>query len=718
MGSSASPKNYLVYPACILVGAFTVYTLVNSQITLFPDQYPLIIGVLALAYLLYRSLDTKVVGSASSMAAVLSIYTITAIVAFLPTIHTVFRSDDWIILSLFNNLEGMTLASAKDIALFEMFGDIRFQPIAHFLLYARHLIFGSNMLAYHLLNITLHVLTGVAVFKVLSALTRDSKLSFILGLIFITLPSQFDTITWTYHIYIIVSTLFVLLSVCLALKYAGSPKKVFLFTALLLALVSMLLYEPAILGPASLLLIVSGLYLSGSGSITRRDLILTISSVIGVYAFYLALTAYGLSLTRQNHSVSPSDLATLGNMAKAFMVTARNIWESTFIKNIGIPPNVEITDIVYLLTPKGLYTALPALGKIALGLFILSLFRPGRSDRHIAIALGVFAISYIYIISLGRVLTNSVMYVPSQPRYQYFPNALLLITAGIFLWRKFQDKGLRPLISVVIFAMLLWNLQNVVHANNLVAAATRPLDYHYYNIKGFFKSHPSARLLMTFTPETDRKFYLGFDIALDILFKDRLTKFSQKATHIYDGETFTVNRRYGADDFGDDLKDFTVEWLYFRRKNTVQTNPVRIIGPDRTYPKISITPDGLLLVEMLVAGTSTVHTFSQSYPPPKPDSTSPVHVLHMIVEKDDNVLCLAYNGLLMGKMELKTAYRQWNGDGLGLYGEYFSGSGEPINITNLNFMPETAKYGCKDRKKGAIIAQSYPTSKKTDDEIQ
>jgi hypothetical protein len=58
-------------------------------------------------------------------------------------------------------------------------------------------------------------------------------------------------------------------------------------------------------------------------------------------------------------------------------------------------------------------------------------------------------------------------------------------------------------------------------------------------------------------------------------------------------------------------------------------------------------------------------------------------------------------------MELKTAYRQWNGDYLGLYGEYFSGSAEPVGITDLKPLPETTKYECKDCQRGAVIAPEH-----------
>jgi hypothetical protein len=715
MRSSEISRNYPVYSACILIGAFTLYTLVSSKTFILTHQYPLIFGVVALAYLFYRSIDDDGAGSTPSMAAILSLYSITAIVAFHPTVDTIFRSDDWIILSLFESIEGLTLASAKNIALFEMFGDIRFQPLAHFALFARHQLFGNNIALYHLLNIALHVLTGVSVFMLLSSLTRDSKLSFIGGLIFITLPSQFDTIIWTYHIYIIASTLAVLLALYLTVEYTRTKSLGQLAGALLLSLTSMLFYEPAIAAPAALLLIISGMYITGEANITRRDLAITVSAVAVVYAFYIGVTLYGLSLTRETHFVSFSDITTLENIFNALRVTAINLWESTFIKNIGITPGISIKDLVYLIPPKGLYTSFASLIKIELGLFLLALSIPSKKRLHIIAALGALAVSYVFIIALGRMLTNPNGYVQFQPRYQYFPNAVLLTAAGMLLLKRFQNRALRPLINTILFAMLFWNLLNVVHANNLVAATTGPLDYHYLNIKDFLRSNPSSRLRLDLTPEDNWKFYLGSDIAFDILFKERLTKFKRKATHIYDGESFKVNPDYAKAGAGRELGDFTVEWLYHRRQGTVQARPIGITGPYGIYPKISIMAGELLRVDMVASGGLEVHSFSLAYPHLTHDGPGPLPVTHMIVEKDDNVLCLAYNGVLVDKIELKTGYRQWNADGLGLYGDYFRGSGEPVLIMGIELSPDTAKRGCKDKLPGAIIAPEIPSIKKRTD---
>ena len=378
MPSLESSRNYPAYSACILIGAFTLYTLFCSNIIVSAFGYALIFAVLALSYLHYRSLGASEEASAVDIVAALSLYSITTVILFYPTIHTLFRSDDWLILSLFKSIEGFSPESVKKIALFEMFGDIRFQPLAHLLLFARHLLFGGSVAAYHLLNMALHVITGLCVLLILLRATKNRELSFLGGLIFIALPGQFDTVVWTYHIYIIASTLAILGAIYLTLEYARTKKGALLRAALGLTLVSMLFYEPAIMAPGALLVIISGLYITGMGGITRRELITAAGATGIIYAFYIGLTLYGLSLTRETHFISFSDMVTVGNIASAVKVTIINLWKAAFIRGIGVSHIVGIDDIVYLANPAGLYTSFTSIVKVALGILLILCAKPTK----------------------------------------------------------------------------------------------------------------------------------------------------------------------------------------------------------------------------------------------------------------------------------------------------------------------------------------------------
>ena len=80
------------------------------------------------------------------------------------------------------------------------------------------------------------------------------------------------------------------IQVTVALEYARSKRRSLLVAALLLTLVSVLFYEPAILAPGALLLIISGLHITGSAEFTRREVATTVGAVaVVVSLLYLAV---------------------------------------------------------------------------------------------------------------------------------------------------------------------------------------------------------------------------------------------------------------------------------------------------------------------------------------------------------------------------------------------------------------------------------------------
>ncbi len=130
---------------------------------------------------------------AISIMAVLLFYSIVAAFLFSPIVDNILRSDYWFIRVLFGNTN-WSPEGIKNVATFELLGNPRSQPLAHLLLFARYTLLGYNIAPYHILNIGLHVANGFLVFLILSRLNTRFSLSAILGLLFIVLTSQFDTV--------------------------------------------------------------------------------------------------------------------------------------------------------------------------------------------------------------------------------------------------------------------------------------------------------------------------------------------------------------------------------------------------------------------------------------------------------------------------------------------------------------------------------------------
>ncbi|HAO93132.1 MAG: hypothetical protein A2X93_04280 [Deltaproteobacteria bacterium GWC2_56_8] len=684
-------RKHGIYLVCTLIAGFLAYTVLNNYASINPLQWALLVVILVISHGLYSLLGRGAFKTdARKHLAIALVYGAAAASVFYPTANSIFRGDDWLILMLFNSIDGFSLKTLKDISFFEMFGHIRFQPLAHLLIFVRYLAFGNNILLYHILNIALHVSAAFLVFLVLKAFLKDTQFPFIFGLLFITLPSQFDTVAWTYHIYIILGTMLALSTIFLIYRYVETERTPYMLLAVLFALISVLLYEPAFLAPASVLFIAVGLYAGRGKALPRRNLAIIAVLVLATYAFYLGITAWGFSVTSPRHKMSLGIMATTTMALNALKVMAVNVWESFFVKNIGVSPYVQIKDIVYVKLPELFYADAAAIVKLSLALFLTSLSRIARTHRYVFFTLLAVAISYIFIISIGRLVTNELAYVPTQSRYQYFPNAMLVIAAAMLLWPKYQAGRWRAVITTILFAFFFWNSQNSLYANNQVAGAMEPLDGHYQKVKGFLSTNLGARLFIDFTPDTKGSFEMGSDMALDYLFKGRVTKFLGAATHVYDGSVFTENAAYfgAADKY---LNDFTVKWFLVRDKNRDIKSDISIIGSESVYPRISIAPGNAVKLEIKDASTGATGVFLLHYPAPPENITRTWIGAEISVQKKDDEVTLSFNGMPYDKVTLQSTYIGWSMDGIDLLGGYYRGAAESIYVNNLHFHADTAE---------------------------
>ena len=615
---------------------------------------------------------------------------------FYPTATNIFRSDYWLIATLFDSHNTLSYDVLKKVVFFEMFGDLRFQPLGHLIMFLRHLVFGKEIVLYHLLNIVLHVAIALLIFSILSSLLKDVRYAFLFGLMFIVLPSQFDTVVWTYHIYIIVSTICVLLVIFFINRYSETGSYAYLAGAFTVLLISIYLYEAIILLPLLLVFLYVGLNHFKDRTVSVREIAIILCGIFLIYVLYTVSASYCLTLTQTNKRMSLSDLMSISLIMDGIGAVFNNLWISGIFKNIGIIPYIRIKDIVYVYLPGKLFAFIP-LVKIAIAIVLLSLIRFSRRNVYLAVSLMVIALSYFFIISLGRLFTNDLTYVVSQPRYQYFPNTILTVTIGILLWRIYSDNArLRTIILTILFVVTFWNSQNVLFANNMVSRAMQSLDMHYYRIRDFLNKNPSAELFIDFIPDTFGKLYLGSSIALDIMFNGHITKHIKRASHIYNGTSFIENRNpHNESSTGSgQLQDFTIEWLYMA-SGDIDGKEIGIIGAEDIYPKIVIDTEGSINIIVRETETDEIHTYSLEHPY-EPDNHIPYMGTYasMVVEKDGEWLCMIYNGILYDKQKLASTYKDWNGDGVKLLGEYYKGAEAVVFVERLFIQLDRNRYRC------------------------
>ncbi len=692
-------KKLAVLIASALVAIFALYSITDAYQALSAVQWASVAIVTATATILYIIFDREIIkGTTGRIAAVTASYALVAILLYHASAASVFRSDYWLLLNVFNSFGGFSTEALREISLFEIFGDTRFQPLAHLTMYIRHLIFGYNMYLYHAANIALHIVTGLLIYFILYRETRSASLSFLFGLLFIALYGHFDTVVWTYHIYIIIGAVLILACVRIMQDIDTEASLRRLVPVVLLSLFSFMLYEPAVAAPALLMLMIPWSATRGlGGDAFKRQLIKAVIVTGAAYFFYLCLTLYGTSLIGEGKKVTVGGLLTAENFIGGIKGVLHNLWYSTFLNNTGIETNTKLWDILYIYPQKALLSNPLNIIKVALGIFMIFCLRPTRKNWKIVSILLLITLSYIYVISLGRVHSNTILYFVSQPRYQYFTNAFFTLTAGILLWPLFKKQWFRPLLATILISFIFWNARSVTYWNAEIAEEMSFMDKPFYQMSEFTDNNPDAVIYTDFVPFNEARLYLGSEISMDLLFEGHLTKFKSRATHIYDGKTFKENPLYRGRELPAELGDFAISWMYKRLNEPEPWPDVVVLGSDDIYPKISVGADRVLTVSMIDAKSGKVqevklrHDLTLHW---KPFAEIPPWRSFLLV-KDGDELCLFIGGRRYDRARLQGPYKQWQADGRDLLGPHFTGKGGKSFVSAMLVELGTRDLSCK-----------------------
>ncbi len=189
------------------------------------------------------------------------------------------------------------------------------------------------------------------------------------------------------------------------------------------------------------------------------------------------------------------------------------------------------------------------------------------------------------------------------------------------------------------------------------------------------------------------------DTALDLLLKDRLTKFLTRATHIYDGMSFTKNALFGASQPSKGSMDFTVSWIYSMRENVTQKKEMNIVGSNKTYPRISMSPNGYVKLTVIDPANDALVTYSLKH-----SYRAGRHTLFSLVKQNGD-LCLFQYETLVSKQRMELSYRDWDKDGHELIGVggYYTGAGEPVYNAGLFIQIGAPRYNCSNVSEGGRI---------------
>jgi hypothetical protein len=513
---------------------------------------------------------------------VLALGLIGCFVAFSPVLTTPFRSDEWYIASFARNAP-VTLETISQASSWELFGDPRFQPFSHLLLFLIHKVFGNAFVLFHLLSWVSHVIVGLLIYAIVKELHSDKMTAALCAILFVTGFSHFDTVSWTYHIYIIHQTICLLFGFWVALR---DPSKLRWWQAVIggvLVGFACYFYEAGLAIPILILVAMScskyETRKSGLGSNSRSFLAFVVCLIVGYGAFI------GFHLQRVGSQISAnidtSSLITGGHN------TLKGLWTQGVLGNLGFPPRYSFGDLFYLQGSE--FEFLPILAII---FFLIAVVRNLRrvaqkslprteNRKYLLLIFLACAASYYGIIAIGRFN----LYVVTQARYFYLPDAFLVLAfsypmavAGSLklenhgkdsagAWRRVHRIVLRPQTWAMcaVCVVIILNSYHIFGSCREIAQIVSPVRDSIEAVKDFSRtSKGTKRLYVDFVPRSmSERLFGGTHIALETCSPDKgiLTRQVAKAEHTFTMEDGIIsNPAFGLK--GPDTRSFTLEFDY------------------------------------------------------------------------------------------------------------------------------------------------------------
>ena len=371
---------------------------------------------------------------------------IVLLIFYFPTFGNPPRSDYWSVFYVFQKVDASPAPPTwLDIANHDPWRHGTFRPLAHLIIYLEYRVFGANFIGNHILNFFSYFLSIVLLYLLARALSLDKLLTGAFLVLFAFLFSHFDIITWTFHVFTIISFCAFLFGFIIFLKFLKTGRTVLLIPIALLFIFGMLCSEVYAPWPLALLILTYTPHLAAGARKGRRWPVWALLGVI-----YLAYFMVFLFTRETTHTTGKLPQPTVTQIAVSICGTLFNLFYTGIVVNLI--PALNVPARVYDNIDMGglLIKYSHLLPGIVVGMGIITLLLAGisgwllyrRKNFH---ALGLLSfLLYLYcsgffVVMLARATTNKTEYVFTQFRYQYIPNAILILLVVAAL-----DTVLRP----------------------------------------------------------------------------------------------------------------------------------------------------------------------------------------------------------------------------------------------------------------------------------
>jgi len=328
-----------------------------------------------------------------------------------------------------------------------------YYPLPSTMLWIEWRLWGMNAAGYHVVNVLLHAVSAVLVWRVLERLRIPG--AWLAGLIYGVHPVCVESVAWIAERKNTLPMGFFLLAILLYLRYERQSQPRWYWLAAGAFLLALLSKTSVVMLPVVLL----GLAWWQRGRIDRQD-------VIRSGPFFALSIAFGLITVwfQYHHSIGP-DAVREGGLASRLAVAGTAVW---FYLGKALLP-VRLTHIYpgWELDPGSLTAWMPLIG-LAAGLLVCWRFR--RSwGRPILAGAGFFVVNLLPV--LGLVDIYFLRYSVVADRWQYVSLVgIIALASGAAVWAA---RGGRPVVRaagtvggvavVGVLAVLTWRQSRVYH---------------------------------------------------------------------------------------------------------------------------------------------------------------------------------------------------------------------------------------------------------------
>jgi hypothetical protein len=476
---------------------------------------------------------------------------------FWPTFSNPPRSDYWCLFYHFQDYQELpVLERVMEVVNYDVWEHGTYRPLFHLVLYWLWLSFGANYFWYHLLTFGFYCLNILLLYRLSRQFGCGRVISAAFLTVFAFLFSHFDIVAWTFHLALIIGFSLCLSGFLLFIRFLRTGRSGRLILSSLLFFPGLLSYELFILWPLGMVILSFIKSFLPVESRNRRRLRRgAVLSVISLYLAYGAVIGYTRSYSpvegsgevmkklirpsRITFSLAASSSAiilngVLSNIAPIMTcpviiqdnvgrggiflecspplrdALARRSGERIF--NLIEPPliidkKVDL-DSLWQMVGAELEKLVNIIGMISLLIMVGGCYLIYRKDRSGALmAFFFFFLVWTSVFALyhGRGITNVPLYVFRQFRYQYVPNAMVIILALFLIDRLIKaHKKARLIVYIILSGILLINLVVLTAHISILDQQMAPLRKMLFEIESGLED---GRIT------SDKKLYLDDRIA-------------------------------------------------------------------------------------------------------------------------------------------------------------------------------------------------------------